>query len=73
MLLLALKRVFPRRLPLALAVTCAVMIANYFQVGHVDARNAILIFIVALAATLLLYLPVEYHNLKSDRDKTAGK
>lgn len=69
MLFLAFKRTFPRGFVMSTAVAIAVLIANYFQTKSIAWWSAGLIFAIALAATFLLYVPVEYHNLKADRKR----
>lgn len=71
MLFLAFKRVLPRGLTMSTAVTLAVLFTTYFQYGSISWLSAGIIFPVALCATFLLYVPVEYHNLKADRKRAA--
>lgn len=51
------------------AVALAVLTATYFQTGSINWLSLALIFPIALFATFLLYVPVEYHNIKTDRKR----
>lgn len=50
-------------------VSIAVLAATYFQSGSISWFSIGLIFPIALVATFLLYMPVEYHNIKTDRKR----
>ncbi len=73
MLFLAFKRMLPRGLIMALAVALAVTGVEYFQSGRLAFSNALLIFAIALVATFAIYVPVEYHNLKTDARREHGR
>jgi hypothetical protein len=53
------------------AVALAVMGVTYFQSGAISWLSIGLIFPIALCATFLLYVPVEYHNIKTDQKRAA--
>ena len=71
MLFLAFKRTFPRGLLMSTSVALAVLVTTYFQTGTISWISVGLIFPIALLATFLLYVPVEYHNLKTDQKRAA--
>lgn len=69
MLFQAIKRTLPRGLTMSCAVSAAVLGMTYFQTGSIQWINLAVILPIALLATFLLYVPVEFHNLKAERKR----